>query len=213
MAPPMCRGGLRIRGDVDVPVFVFETETDLGPLLDYGPARQPDTDQIRTWEVAGTAHGDAYLVGGFAAALGCDFMVNEGPQHFVAKAALVALHRWMAEGVVPPTASPLQLTRPAPPALARDHLGNAIGGVRTPDVDVPVAALSGDAPSGVSRLCSLFGSTVPFEPSVLVDLYGDKNRYIAAYTHSLDTTIAAGFLLESDRGALLARAQSVVFPS
>ncbi len=205
--------GLRIRGDVDVPVLVFETETDLGPLLDYGPARQPDTDRIRTWEVAGTAHGDAYLVGGFARALGCDFMVNEGPQHFVAKAALVALNRWMTEGVAPPTASPLQLSRPAPPELARDHRGIALGGVRTPDVDVPVAVLSGDAPPGVSRLCALFGSTVPFEPRVLIDLYGDKSRYLAAYTDSLDATIASGFLLESDRGALLAHAQGVVFPS
>ena len=145
--------GLQIRGDVDVPVFVFETETDLGPLLDYGPARQPDTDRIRTWEVAGTAHADAYVVGGFARLLGCDFMVNEGPQHFVAKAALVALNRWMTEGSLPPTAPPLQLSRPDPPELARDHLGNAIGGVRTPDVDVPVAALSGEAPP-VSAACA-----------------------------------------------------------
>ena len=55
--------GLQIRSDTSVPVFIFETETDLGPMLDYVPARQPDTDNIRTWEVAGTAHGDAYVVG------------------------------------------------------------------------------------------------------------------------------------------------------
>lgn len=205
--------GLQVRGDVEVPVFMFETETDLGPALDYGPARQPDTDRVRTWEVAGTAHADAYVVGGFASLLGCDFTVNEGPQHFVAQAALVALNRWVTDGVAPPTAAPLELSRTSPPELARDALGNAIGGVRTPAVDVPVAALSGEAPPGVSRLCSLFGSTVRFDDSTLVELYGDKRGYLLAYHQSLDTAIAAGFLLDSDRAQLLAQAQAVAFPS
>jgi hypothetical protein len=205
--------GLQIRSDVDVPVFVFETETDVGPRLNFGPARQADSDRIRTWEVAGTAHGDAYVVGGFTSFLGCDFRVNEGPQHFVAQAALVALDRWMRNGVSPPTAPPLQLSRTDPPEIARDPLGNAIGGVRTPAVDVPVAALSGEAPAGASRLCSLFGTTRPFETDTLVDLYGDEAGYLAAYEASLDAAIAAGFLLESDRAELLVQAQAVVFSS
>ncbi len=213
VASPDVPRGLQIRGDIEVPVFIFETETDLGPLLDYGPARQADSDRIRTWEVAGTAHGDAYVVGGFTGFLGCDFMVNEGPQHFVANAALVALHRWVADGVPPAAAPPLLLSRSSPPELARDELGNAIDGVRTPAVDVPVSALSGEAPPGASRLCSLFGSTVPFEPATLVALYGDKDSYLAAYEESLSSTIASGFLLESDRAALLAQAAGVPFPS
>ena len=85
--------------------------------------------------------------------------------------------------------------------------------MRTPAVDVPVSALSGEAPPGASRLCSLFGSTVPFEPATLVALYGDKGAYLAAYEDSLEPTIASGFLLESDREALLAQAAGVPFPS
>ncbi len=204
--------GLRIREDTRVPVLVFETETDVGPRLDYGPARQPDTDRVRTWEVAGTAHADAYLVGAFAAALGCDFAVNEGPQHFVVQAALEALDRWIAQGTPPPTAPPLRLSETDPPAIARDNLGNALGGVRTPAVDVPIAALSGEAPPGVSVLCSLFGSTVHFDDATLVELYGDKQRYVAAYTRSLDETIDRGFLRASDRAELLALAEGVQFP-
>jgi hypothetical protein len=84
--------------------------------------------------------------------------------------------------------------------------------VRTPDVDVPIAALSGEAPPGVTRLCALFGSTVPFAASALVELYGDRSRYVAAYEESLDATIAQGFLLESDRDVLVARAQHASFP-
>jgi Alpha/beta hydrolase domain len=205
--------GLQIRSDTQVPVLIFETETDLGPRLDFGPARQPDTDRVRTWEVAGTAHADAYLVGDFAAALGCDFTVNEGPQHFVVQAALEALDRWIAHGTPPPTAPPLRLSETDPPMIARDNLGNALGGVRTPAVDVPIAALSGEASPGASPLCSLFGSTVHFDATTLVDLYGAKEGYVAAYTRSLDAAINRGFLRTSDRGELLAQAEGFHFPS
>jgi hypothetical protein len=205
--------GLKIREDLGVPVFMFETETDVGPLLDYGPARQPDTDRIRTWEVAGTAHADAYLVGGYAGALGCNFTINEGPQHNVVQAALHAMNDWMVHGTSPPRAARLQLSTTAPPVIARDSLRNAIGGVRTPAVGVPVAALSGIAPAGASTLCSLFGSTMPFDGSTLMRLYHDKSGYLSAYEASLGKAIAGGFLLSADRTALLQQASGVQFSS
>ena len=211
MASPDVPRGLRIREDTSAPVFMFETETDVGPLLEFAAARQPDSDRVRTWEVAGTAHSDAFMVGAFASAMGCDFTINEGPQHYVAKAALVALERWVTDGVAPPTAPPLQMASTSPPEIARDAVGNALGGVRTPAVDVPVSALSGVAPPGVSQLCALFGSTVRFDQTTLADHYGDQEGYIADFTRSLDATIAAGFLLESDRAQLVAEASAVEF--
>src|SRR5262245_44929196 len=48
-----------IRGDVDVPVLTFQTETDL-TLLGFFVARQDDAKNFRLWEVAGTAHADSY---------------------------------------------------------------------------------------------------------------------------------------------------------
>ena len=205
--------GLRIRSDTAVPVLVFETETDLGPRLDFAPARQPDTDRVRTWEVAGTAHADAYLVGSFARALGCPFAVNDGPHHEVVLAALRALERWVTDGTPPPSAPPLRLASLSPPSLARDQFGNAIGGVRTPAVDVPVAALSGEAPVGASVLCSLFGSTTAFGPATLRRLYGSRRTYLGVYVKALDHAVAAGFLLEDDRPGLLARAERTPLPS
>jgi hypothetical protein len=53
--------GLRIRTDLSVPVFMFETQTDL-VVLGYAAAQQPNTSRIRTWQVAGTSHADMYLV-------------------------------------------------------------------------------------------------------------------------------------------------------
>ena len=205
-------GAVRIRTDLPVPVFMFETETDLGPLLHYDPARQPDTDRIRTWEVAGTAHADAYLVGSAASFLDCRGSINEGPGHFVVSAALRALNRWVTDGTPPPTAPPLQLASTSPPTVARDAHGNALGGVRTPAVDAPVAALSGDAPPGSSLLCALFGSTVPFDDTTLLALYHDRAAYLAAYSTALDAAIHHGYLLADDRAALLDQARAVAFP-
>src|SRR5262249_2481782 len=53
----------RFRPNLDAPVMVFETETDVGPVLRYATASQPDNRRLRIWEVAGTAHADAYLLG------------------------------------------------------------------------------------------------------------------------------------------------------
>ncbi|MEZ5207555.1 MAG: alpha/beta hydrolase domain-containing protein [Acidimicrobiales bacterium] len=51
-------GPTTIRSDIAVPVLQLETETDLVSVIGFLPARQPDTDLLRTWEVAGTAHAD-----------------------------------------------------------------------------------------------------------------------------------------------------------
>jgi hypothetical protein len=54
-------GATHIRGDIDVPVLTFQTETDLS-FLQYFVARQDDGPNFRLWEVAGTAHADTYTV-------------------------------------------------------------------------------------------------------------------------------------------------------
>ncbi len=205
-------GNVRIRTDLDVPVFMIETQTDL-IQLGYAAAQQPNTSRIRTWEVAGTSHADAYEVGSAASLLGCTTAVNSGPQHEVAQAAFVAFLHWVDDGTQPPSPKPFTLSSADPPKLALDAHGNVVGGVRTPAVDVPVSTLSGAPPQGSSELCGLFGSTVPFSPQTLVALYRTKAGYVAAYTTDLDRAIAAGYILAADRASLLAEAAQVSFPT
>ena len=203
---------LRIRTDLSVPVFMFETQTDLIEL-GYAAARQPNTSRIRTWQVAGTSHADAYEVGNDAGILGCTTPVNDGPQHTVVQAAFAAFTRWVDDGTPPPSPAPFKLSSTKPPTLALDSHGNVIGGVRTPDVDVPVSTLSGAAPAGASAICSLFGSAVAFSPGTLTSLYQTKSNYLAAYSASLDKAIKGGYILSADRTTLLAQAQQVQIPS
>jgi hypothetical protein len=205
-------GNVRIRTDLDIPVFMLETQTDL-IQLGYAAAQQPNTSRIRTWEVAGTSHADAYEVGSAASLLGCSTAVNSGPQHQVAQAAFVAFLHWVDKGTQPPSPKPFTLSSTHPATLALDAHGNVVGGVRTPAVDVPVSTLSGAPPQGSSELCGLFGSTVPFSPQTLVALYGTKAGYVDAYTADLDRAIAAGYILPADRASLLTEAAQVSFPS
>lgn len=205
-------GGVRIRDDLDEPVFVVAAETDL-TLLGYAAARQPDTDRLRTWELAGTAHADAHLLGGdpVAAAdlLGCDVPVNDGPHHLALKAALAHLVDWVADpDDAPPAGEPLELT--ADGEIARADDGLALGGVRLPTVEVPVAVLSGD-PVGGSVICRLFGHTIPFSPDELARRYGDEAGWLDRLEAAYDEAVDDGLVRQGDVADALADAAEVDF--
>jgi Alpha/beta hydrolase domain len=204
---------LRIRTDLKVPVFMLETQTDLVEL-GYAPAQQPNTDRIRTWEVAGTSHADTYDLDGVSPTIiGCTQQINDGPQHEVVQAAFSAFEKWLVDGKAPPSPPSFKLDSTNPPVLALDENGNVIGGVRTPAVNVPVSTLSGAAPAGTTSLCQLFGETTPFSPAKLSSLYQSQTGYLNVYTTSLDKAIAEGYILSADRASLLAQAMQVQFPA
>jgi hypothetical protein len=210
--PPNVTQGVRIRDDGRAPVLIVQTEGDLQPPLAYRLARQADSERIRVWEMAGTAHADDYLIGAGAEFFGIGWRINAGPQQYVVRAALRALCDWAASGTPPAAAPPIEFESEEPPVIARDQAGNALGGVRTPLVDVPVATLSGEGPPG-KLLSWLVGQTVPLPDDELVRRYGDLQGYLAAFTESLDATIRAGFVLPQDRAALLDQAAGLAFPT
>jgi hypothetical protein len=203
----------RIRTDGDAPVLVLESETDVLGFLGYFAARQPDSERFRLWEVAGAAHADAFLLGPAAGLFDCGGPINAGPMHFVVKAALRSLDRWVRTGEAPPEAPRLEIDdRGASSTFVRDADGNARGGIRAPQVDVPVAALSGEPRQSTSVICALLGSTQPFSDARLAELYPSADDYLAAYEAAAAAAIEAGFVLEDDRDALLADAQPDVIP-
>ncbi len=213
-------GGTLTRSDVRVPVLVFETETDLIGL-GYLSARQPDSERFRLWEVAGTSHADTYTVSvGFSdvgndpavadlllTTLGCALPINSGPQHFVLNAAFKALNRWVRRGRPPAEAPRLEVVPGPPPAIARDALGNALGGIRTPQVDVPIAALSGGGQTGAG-FCFLFGTTTPFDAATLAALYPDHHTYVSAFVKATRQATRARFLVRRDAKLMKSNARA-----
>jgi hypothetical protein len=219
---------LKIRTDVRKPVLMFISETDLMAPMGYLAARQDDNEHLRTWEVAGTAHADTYTLTGAAidsgqasiedlakafvptrSVLGMEFgqAINSAPQHhYVMVAALAALNRWIVSGKRPPHGQRLMVGDSTPPQLLLDPNGNALGGVRSPWVDVPAARLSGLGQTG-SRMAFLFGVTETFDTTRLAQLYpGGRKEYLNKFGAALRAAVRAGFILSADRAEITALA-------
>jgi len=205
---------VRFHDDLRVPVLCVEAETDL-LTLGYLAARQDDGERFALWEMAGTAHADVYTfvtgpldtgtltIEELAAAsvpvtdflgMHVDLPVNAGPQHYVMNAAVSHLDRWVREGTRPPTSPRLEV---ADGAFVTDELGNVRGGIRTPHVDVPTAALSGFGNRG-DPVAFLAGTTTPFDTATLAACYTGRDDYLARYAAATDATVAAGFFLAAD---------------
>jgi hypothetical protein len=209
-----------IRSNLGVPVFEFETETDvfnskLADRLFYGDPRN-----FRLWEVAGSSHYDYYGLaigptdtgdgqgavanlaamqhptasppGGFT----CSEPINTGGTHWLLDAAFYWLNQWVVNGKAPPTAPYLQTTQASPVVFARDAHGNVLGGVRSPQVDAPVAALGGVG--NVPAFCSLFGSTVPLSSGQLASLYPTHAQFVFDWALATLNGALHGFLVRQD---------------
>ena len=195
-----------LRDDVKAPVIEVQAESDVVGVLNSLASRQPDSDTFRLWEVAGTAHADRHLLGVVADSLSCGVEINDGPLHFVVKAAVRALDAWVRSGDAPPVATLIETTEGASPAIARDADGIARGGIRTPKVDAPADVQSGEPGAGADLMCMLLGSSKPLPPQRLAELYADHEEYLTKFEAAADAAITDGFVLAEDREALLATA-------
>jgi len=204
-------GAHLLRDDLDVPVFVLNSETE---ATGYYPVRQPDTDRFRLWEVAGHAHGTRRRgtdrlpsnwprdLGTEESPMGTPPQANVLSMEPVRSAALHHFHLWLTEGTPPPRQPPIEFDVEARgPVIRRDHLGIALGGVRTPDVDVPTARHSGRASDGTLVLT---GSTTPFSDEMLRALYPTRQVYRERYARAAATAVDAGVLLEGDAERMVA---------
>jgi len=219
-----------IRTDTDVPVLTFQTESDF-LLLGFLPARQPDSKNFRLWEVAGTSHADAYTVGLSMGDLGdgkaeltlldpaaasgsvlkCTQNINAGPASAVLNAGLEHLEQWVEGGPPPPHAPRLVFAETAGPTLVRDQYGNAKGGIRTPVVDVPLAANTGEKNQGGS-FCVVFGTTVPLDAATLAALYPTHDDYVQKFDAATDKAVKAGFMLAPEAKNWKAAARQLSVP-
>lgn len=147
-----------IRTDSTTPFLQIETEGDIEEL-GFAFARQPDNAHLRTWELAGAAHIDLHE-GQYEAgtilrenpqltAPQCVFgvMANGATQpdnmgvFELEDSALVAMRNWITQGVAPPSGNQIATT-PFFNIVERDQFGNALGGIRLPDINVPTETYS-----------------------------------------------------------------------
>jgi hypothetical protein len=198
-------------GGVDVPVVEVETQTDVegftarlsSGYIHTAPGsahiRRADSDRsgdpYRLYEVAGAPHT--------AKGTDCDGGGSSFPTPAFLRAALLHLFRWAEHEITPPRAARIELaTRDVVSAVRVDEYGNAIGGVRSPFVDVPLARY--EVHSGPGAKCLLVGRETALSRDVLAERYGNLEAYLREFGDSLDATVAAGFLLPQDRAMVAA---------
>jgi hypothetical protein len=90
-----------------------------------------------------------------------------------------------------------------------------MGGIRSPQVDVPIAALGGTTNSGtppLGQFCRLFGTTVPLTAPQLAALYKSHDDFVAKWKQSIARAVKAGFLLQPDAKELQSAAENAKIP-
>jgi hypothetical protein len=93
--------------------------------------------------------------------------------------------------------------------LPRDEHGNALGGIRWPDLEAPLGTHIGEcSPTGFANLN---GSTSMFDADTVRALYGDKETWVKRYSKAVDDLVASGVVLPDDAERMkeLALAQDI----
>jgi hypothetical protein len=177
--------------------------------------------------MAGTSHVDQYffdtstpilerdIPNGNFSFFSCTQPYNDGQEHYVLDAAMSALTRWATGGAAPAHSAQL-VVNGSGTDYERDAFGNAVGGIRTPSVDVPVSALSGigntpTPPAPALSFCFLFGTTKPFTSAQLKALYPTHGDYVNRVAAAAGLARRQGFLLPAGvRMVIQAAAESHV---
>jgi hypothetical protein len=200
-----------IRDDLKIPIFIVNSE--LEAMACYN-VRQPDTKTFRYWESAGTSHTSQQGRAKRQLLLDRDEIVgrpmepglNAIPLNPLYDAVFHHMQRWIAEGIEPPVQPKIEFTG-NPPEIQRDEHGIAIGGIRLPQVEVPVGVNSA-IPLAAGILALLGGSSFAFNEEKIKSLYGDKATFLARFQAAVENALAKQVLCSRDIPALLTEAES-----
>jgi hypothetical protein len=228
-AAPIPQGDPRLElRPVGVPVIVVVSQSEIHSLR-----RRPDSDiapdLFREYEVAGASHiheGDdagTPSPADIARTSGANLAVstackqdgapgNDVPFGMIVNRAFGNLEAWSRDGIPPPRGDPMVVTDPgtAQARLSVDEFGNALGGVRSPQVDVPTATYHErmDGPG----ICELWGWREPFSRETLARLYPSNAVYVDKVRADVARLVEQRWLEPEDGATLVRRASSAPVP-
>jgi hypothetical protein len=217
--------------EVDVPLIQMPTLLEIEANV---PRRQDGDEpgkQYRLYEFAGIGHVDSRdnvrLIPN-----PCTRPVSTVPVQAYMAVGLHHLFRWVDEGIVPPRADRILLDRNTGndgSQAAADANGNALGGIRTPYVDVPVAKygasitavdpvisnasayVTANGLQGAQIMCRLSNYQEPLSAAKLRRLYGSKRDYQRMFEARLDELEQQGWSLPVYRELILSDTADIAF--
>ncbi len=225
--PRLTGDARRVRTDLPVPVYRAQTETDMNGVLG-GNTRQTDSGNFRYYEMAGTAHNTVHAdvevlppalfpPNGLFLDDACLLPINsiaDGP--VLGSLLYNAMWQNMEDharfGDDPPHGD-LIAVDPMTGQVARDEFGNALGGIRLPQLDVPVATYGPHNTVNpllppfllplLNLFCVLSGTNLAFDQATLDELYPSKGSYVGPFSAATNALKAQGFLLGQDTKRLI----------
>src|SRR5580704_3055163 len=224
------------RGEVPPKMILISSTTDyyslrasLGRTGASGSADLPLPANVRMYDIAGGSHVRV------PKAPACTLPPNRLDWTPVSRALLLRLDAWVSHNAEPPASElmPLEPASGEPPALRaptrlpaaviqvpkRDGDGNALGGVRLPDIMVPTGT-NGGQNQPQTFTCMLVGSFSAFattkaerertgdtRPSI-EERYHGRDNYVNRVRIAAQDLIVRGFLLPGDAAVIIQEAAS-----
>jgi len=201
----------------------FSLRASLSRTGAEGTTEQPFPDNVRVYDIAGASHVVVRTAN-------CELPPARLDWSPVSRATLLHLDDWVAKGTEPPKSrlmplepangDPTVLRAPAhlPKAIIeipkRDEDGNAIGGVRLPDMQAPLGVNARQNPP-LSFLCMLAGAFVGFPLTQadadaahdphrpLLARYKTRNDYVDHVRNAARDLERDGFLLPDDAAIII----------
>ena len=177
-------------------------------------ARPADTDHYIVYEEPGIAHApldwysyvwraqarDLTLSGPNPDAAGMACSMNRGTSNFTHRMSVFHTQRWLEKGATPPSGPRLQ--RDDAGDVARDANGLALGGIRYPFIEVPIAYNSAEG-------CPLFGQYIPWSKDKILSLYPTREDYLSKIDAVVSARVHEGLLLKEDGDFVKAEAREL----
>lgn len=206
----------KVRTDLTIPVWTINSELEASYTIQLG-TRQPDTPLYRYWEVAGASHINGPVLqtvllktnrDGVSPPEAVDSTASQVNWLPVVDAAFRFLSAWVHKRTSPPSIPWIEsmIVNGTTTVLKRGEDGNVIGGVRMPELRVPIAEYIGL--SGTS----LNGKTVYYSPSTLKELYPTHHDYVTKVKAASLEARREGIILDYQVSLEVSNAEKAAVP-
>ena len=222
--PPAGDRRSRLRAAAGTVAIVVSTQADFFTATTWErrthrPADRDHDGAIRLYEVAGAGHLSQQMIRTLPAArdviaAGCTpfggwlYPPSDFPLHYIVNGAFANLADWVRHATYPPRAGRLRPANPTswPVDAKADALGNALGGVRSPSLDVPIATYLARTP-GPGHVGLMVGHKLDFAPEFTRTLYGSHAGYLDRVATRTEQLRQSRWLTTPDSKEIIAHAQ------
>ena len=201
----------------------FSMRASLSRTGAEGTVEQPIPNNVRVYDIAGASH----LI---LPKANCELPPGRLDWSPISRATLLHLDDWVVKGAAPPKSRlmPLEDAKGDPTVLRapshlpnatieipkRDEDGNAVGGVRLPDMEAPLGVNARQNPP-LSFLCMLAGAYVAFPRTqadadvahdghrAVLERYKMRNEYVNRVRTAARELEREGFLLPDDAAIII----------